>query len=162
MIHKLHQHILSLNTRHCLGLDLFLHENPTHVFTKKLLFRLLHNHALDLFLIWKGYIGNNISPFLLLVSIVLLSHFFYHILLFLKQDRHNDNELPTLDCQPAPPIYRLSPLPLPQRFGLHILHNGLLEYVTREARLMVKSGEVAIVKTVLFEEDEDVVEETRE
>jgi hypothetical protein len=38
--------------------------------------------TLDLFLIMKGHMGNNLSLSLLLVSLVFLSHFFYHILLF--------------------------------------------------------------------------------
>jgi hypothetical protein len=57
----------------------------SHVFTKKLIFLLLHNHMLDIFLIHKGHMGNKLSLSLLLVSLVLLSHLFYHILLFLKR-----------------------------------------------------------------------------
>jgi hypothetical protein len=91
MIHKLHQHTLSLNIKHFLGLDLLLLEILTHVFTKKLLFLLLHNHALNLFLIQKGHMGNKLSLSLLLVSLVLLSHFFHHILLFLEQEVDPDN-----------------------------------------------------------------------
>jgi hypothetical protein len=104
MIHKLQQHNLSLNVKHFLGLELRLHEILTCVFTKKLMFLLLHNHTLDIFLIWKGHMGNKLSFSLLLVSLIFLSHFFHHILFLLEHDQINNNDLPTLDCQLGLPL----------------------------------------------------------
>jgi hypothetical protein len=129
MIHKLHEHALSLNIKHCLGLDLLLHEILTHVFTKKIFFLLLHNHALDLFLIWKGHMGNKLSLSILLVSLILLSHFFRHILLFLEHDRLNENNIPTLDRQPSLSLDIIDPLSLPQRSGPHLFLRGMLNFL---------------------------------
>jgi len=84
MIHKLHEHDISINIKHSLGLNLLLHEILTHVFTKKLMFLFLYNIALDLFIIRKEHTGKKISLSMLLVYLVLLSHLFHHIFLFLE------------------------------------------------------------------------------
>jgi len=84
MIHKLHENDILLNIKFFIGLDLLLHEILTRVFNKKLMFLIFDNHALDLFLIWKGNMGNKLFLSLPLVSLILLSHFFCHIFLFLK------------------------------------------------------------------------------
>ena len=86
MIHKISKHVLSLNIKHFLGLILLLHDIFTCALIKNLIFLLLHNYALDLFLIQKGNMGKKLSLPLLLVSLVSLSHFFFHIFIFLEQD----------------------------------------------------------------------------
>jgi hypothetical protein len=130
MIHKICQYALSLNTKHFLGLGLILHEILTYVLTKKLnMFLLLHNHALNHFLIQKRDMGNKLSLSLLFVSLVSLSHFFDHILIFLESYWLNDNDVFSLDRQLGLPLDRLDPLPLPQRSESHLLLRGSLDFL---------------------------------
>jgi hypothetical protein len=73
--------------------------------------------------------GNKFPLSLLLVSLVLLYHFFFHILLFLELDWINENEIHSLDHQSSLPLDIINPLPLPQHSGLHLLLLEPLEFL---------------------------------
>jgi hypothetical protein len=129
MIYNLREHVILLNIKHCLGINVLLHEILTHTFNNNLIFLLLHNHALDLFLIQKGHMGIKLSLSLLLVSLVFFSHLFHHIFLFLKQDHINGNDLSSLNRQLGIPLEKLQYLPLLQCSISHLLLRRLLEFL---------------------------------
>jgi hypothetical protein len=93
------------------------------------MFILLQNHVLDHFLIEKGNMGNKLSLSMLLVSLVLLSHFFHHILIFVQYEYLNGNNLLTSDRQPNLHLDRLDLFPLAQHSGPHLLLYVVLEFI---------------------------------